>query len=67
MLEYLPEFIQTGILLIAFVASAKISERRICRCETKIETLERDVKPIAGISRAVSKLEGKCEQASREP
>ena len=59
--EHLPIILQTGILVAAFLASAKISERRICRCETKIEHLEEEVKPIPGISRAVARLEGKCD------
>jgi len=56
--EYLPIVLQTGILLIAFIASAKISERRISQIETKVEHLEEAVKPIPGISRAVARLEG---------
>lgn len=56
--EYLPIVLQTGVLLIAFIASAKISERRISQVETKIEHLEDAVKPIPGISRAVARLEG---------
>ena len=66
-MEYLPIVLQTGILLVAFIASAKISERRITQCETKIEHLERDVKPISGISRAVARLEGQCGQDTRDP
>ena len=56
--EYLPIVLQTGILLVAFIATAKISERRISQIETKVEHLEEAVRPISGISRAVARLEG---------
>ncbi len=58
MIEYWPIILQTGILLVAFIAQAKVSERRISQCETKVEHLEEAVKPIPGISRAVARLEG---------
>ena len=58
MIEYWPIILQTGVLLVAFVASAKISERRITQIETKVNHLEEAVRPIPGISRAVARLEG---------
>jgi len=58
--EYLPIIAQTGILLVAFVASARISERRISQIETKVEHLEEAVKPIPGISRGLARMEGQC-------
>lgn len=59
LIEYWPIILQTIIIVLAIVAGVRHSERRISRCEVKIEGLEERVQPIPGISRAVARLEGR--------
>lgn len=58
MIEYLPEIVQTFIIIVAIVGSVKHGEKRITAVETKVEHLEEAVKPIPGISRKLAHLEG---------
>lgn len=59
LIEYWPIILQTIIIVLAIVAGVRHSEHRISRCETKIEHLELQVRPVPGISRAVARIEGR--------
>lgn len=49
---------QTVIVVLAVIAGIRHSEKRVSKLETKVEHLEDVVKPIAGISRSLARLEG---------
>ena len=55
--------IQTIVLVITFVAYMIRREHRTTKLEGRVDAVERAVRPIAGISRAVARLEGRHERS----
>lgn len=60
--EYAPIILQTIVILIGIIVSVRHSEKRIATMESNIVHLEEAVKPIAGISRKLARLEGRLSQ-----
>ena len=50
--------LQTVVLLIALLATVRYNERRITSVEKDVERLHDEVKPIPGLSRTLSRIEG---------
>jgi len=58
MTEHWPIILQTIVIVMAIIATVRHSEKRMSTMETKVEHLEKAVKPIPGISRALAQLKG---------
>jgi hypothetical protein len=52
---------QTIVIVIAIIGAIKHSEKRLSTVEAKVEHLEVEIGRLPGISRAVSRIEGKLE------